>query len=248
MRHHTFALAAALVLSTGPALAQGVDEFGAYGGDESSNKSDQMWAIELRFGPYLPDVDSEFANATPFKDTFGTTHRILVGFEADWQALRIPYVGSLGPGAAWGYTRMSADALLADGSGRSEQETSLSVMPMYLVGVLRVDVLSRETVIPLSVYGKAGVGYALWWAGGGSSEADGVSDDGASYGLHVGAGAMLKLNFLEPSTANAMDAQTGINNSHLFFEYYSSNLDGFGSGDQMQVGDTTWAVGLVVEM
>jgi hypothetical protein len=251
-------IAAAALAVTGlvasPVLAQGVDEFGAYGGleDASTQRSPQMWAIELRFGPYHPNVDAALGNgATPFADTFGNDRRVLFGFEVDWQPLRIPYVGSLGPGVGWHYTRFTADALLADGTGRAEQQTSLSIMPMYLVAVGRVDVLSRETVVPLSVYGKAGLGYALWWASDGEDTATddaGVKGRDASYGLHWAVGAMLALNWLEPSSAATMDEASGVNNAHLFLEWYSSTLDGFGSGDQMNVGDNTWALGLVVEM
>jgi hypothetical protein len=239
------------VLSAKPALAQGVDEFGGYGGPEGGGveRSEQMWAVELRFGPYHPNVD-EGVNGAPFEQTFGNGKRVIFGFEVDWQALRIPHVGSLGPGVGWHYTRFGADALLADRPGRSEQQTAISIMPMYLVAVARIDVLSRETVIPLSVYGKAGLGYALWWASDGDdgAEADGVDGSDASYGLHWALGGMLELNWLEPSSAATMDEATGVNGAHLFFEWYSSTLDGFGSGDQMNVGDSTWAVGLAVEM
>ena len=60
------------------ALAQGTDEFGAYGGLERTGQkeSPQHAAFELRFGPYRPNVDSEFAGATPFEDTFGNCPRI----------------------------------------------------------------------------------------------------------------------------------------------------------------------------
>ena len=170
-----------------PAYAQGTDEFGAYGGGDGRGRfeSGQSLAVELRFGPYPPAVDEEFGGATPFADTFGNDTRFLFGFEVDWQLLRIPGFGSLAPGFGWGFTSFSADAPLADGTGLSDQETSLTIMPMYLVGVMRVDVLARETDIPLVPYAKLGVGYALWWVSDGADTAadpQGVSGEGASYG------------------------------------------------------------------
>jgi hypothetical protein len=44
-----------------------------------------------------------------------------------------------------------------------------------------------------------------------------------------------------------MDAATGVNNSYFFLEWYNSQLDGFG-GDQMQVGTSTWMLGLAFEI
>jgi len=241
----------ALGLTSVPAFAQGVDEMGAYGGLEKRHQaeSEQNAAFELRFGPYRPEVDSELGGATPFNDTFGSDKRYLIGIEVDWQALRIPKFGSVGPGVGWGYTRFGGDALLADGSGeRSAQETSLSIMPMYLVGVLRVDVLAKETVIPIVPYGKAGLGYALWWAGDGDGSAhaeDGTVGRGASYGFQFALGGMLLLDFIDRTSAVEMDVTTGVNNSYFFMEWYRSQL---GNGDQMKVGTNTWMLGLALEM
>lgn len=249
------AIGAALAVLLAPlsASAQGVDEFGPYGGKEERYQgSPQNAAFEVRFGPYRPNVDDEFDGAAPFEQTFGNDTRFLLGLEVDWQALRIPHFGSFGPGFGWGYTKFTADALLGDGSGeRSAQTTSLEIMPMYVVGVLRVDVLARETVIPLVPYAKVGLGYALWWSGdgdGGADADDGTKGRGASYGYQWALGAMLLLDWMEPHGASQLDAETGVNNSYLFIEWYNSQLDGFGSGDQMQVGTNTWMLGIAVEI
>ena len=247
------AAAASLLLAAASAGAQGVDEFGAYGGlgDREHFESPQNAAFELRFGRYLPNVDDEFNGAaTPFEDTFGNDMRWLVGFEVDWQLLRIPMIGTLGPGFGWGYTKATAKAPLASGTGRSDQKTTLEVMPMYLVGVLRLDVVTRETDVPLLPWAKLGLGYALWWSGDGS---DTSRDDnkrlgrGTSYGYQYALGIGLLLDALDPESAIQMDANTGVNNSYLFAEWYVSNLDGFG-GDRMQVGTNTWMIGLALEM
>ena len=93
-------LTAALV-AAGTARAQGVDEFGVYGRSHERGtqvESPQNVAVELRFGRYVPNIDNEFTNATPYKTLFGTDNRYAVGFEVDWQALRIPFLGTLGVG------------------------------------------------------------------------------------------------------------------------------------------------------
>ena len=246
------ALAGALaMLSPSLANAQGVDEFGAYGGMERTGPtgSPQDFALELRFGPYPPNVDDEFSGATPFQDTFGKKKRYLIGLEFDWQALRIPWVGTIGPAFGLGYTRYKADAFLAGSrSERSEQETTLTLLPAYAVAVLRVDFLARETPIPLAAYGKLGLGYALWSVSDGDGVADhaGTKGRGASYGWQFALGGMFLLDSLDQSSAIEMDNTTGVNNSYFFFEWYRSALDCFGD-DCMHVGTSTWMLGLALE-
>jgi hypothetical protein len=192
-------------------------------------------------------VDDE-VTGTPFADVFGGKNRYLLGIELDWQALRIPYFGSFGPAAGIGYTAISAGAPFTESEGRSEQKTRLKIMPMYAVGVLRIDVLAKETVVPLAAYAKGGVGYGLWWAMGENKieRYQGEIGKGVSYGYNFSLGAMLLLDSLDRRGAVEMDSITGINNAYLFLEYYLSNLNGFG-GDRMNIGTDTWMLGLALE-
>ena len=104
----------------------------------------QNFALEIRFGRYLPNVDDNVAGE-PFHDFFGNSNRYSFGFEFDWQALRIPGFGTLGPAFGFGYTRMTGKNQIPVGEppANIDQESSLGIMPMYLAGVLRVDVLMR---------------------------------------------------------------------------------------------------------
>ncbi len=142
--------------------------------------------IELRFGPYLPDVDSGLKNGqTPFTNVFGlncgatptptigsVSPRVLVGAEIDYLPLRIPYIGALGPGVGWSFTSFSNNAQIANTKGGiypndnqcSAESTTLTIMPMHGSFVLRADELMRRTGIPLVPYGKVGAGVAWWRA------------------------------------------------------------------------------------
>jgi hypothetical protein len=251
LRPVTLAAAAmALGFVASPARAQGTDEFGPYGGQEKKDRirSPQNMAVELRFGPYVPRIDSEFGSATPYRSSFGKKKRIMIGFEVDYQVLRIPYFGSVGPGFGWGFTSMGGKATVHTTGASSDQPIGLSIMPMYLVGVLRFDYLALETGIPLAFYAKAGLGYALWWttSGGKLARVDGAVGEGVSYGYHGAIGASFLLNALDRSAAVEMDNTTGINSAYLFGEFFMSNLNGFGSGT-LQVGANTWVVGLAFE-
>jgi hypothetical protein len=101
----TVAVATALAGLGAPARAQQViDDFGTYGRSTPAESSQDM-AVEIRFGKYIPDIDGEFEVAKPYERVFGTKSRYAIGFEVDWQALRIPYLGTFGPGLGAMYTK-----------------------------------------------------------------------------------------------------------------------------------------------
>jgi hypothetical protein len=200
-------------------------------------------------GPYRPRVDDEFnGGAQPFNDTFGPGDSLMFGLEIDWQALHIPHFGSLGPGAGWQFVTFSGNAPFTDGSGTSKQGTSIWIMPIYAVGVLRVDFLARDFDIPIVPYIKGGLTYALWEArdaGATSQDQAGIQGLGASVGYQLQAGGMLLLNFFAPQASLDMDAASGVNNGYLFWEWMYSDVNSLGKG--MQVGASTWVAGIAIE-
>lgn len=252
-RTASFVLAAAssalgVLASEGNAKADTHDELGHYERQRRTSESPQDVAIELRFGRYVPNAD-EGLNGTPYKDVFGDKSRYYVGAEVDWQLLRIPMFGTIAPGLGAGYTVASANARFSDGSGVSKQQTSLAIFPMYLVGVVRADVVARETLVPVVPYAKLGLGYALWWSKDQetTSLVDRTLGRGRSYGYQFALGAMLLLDIIDRADAKAADASIGLNHSYLFGEWFKSDLSGFGAKDQLQVGTSTWTIGLAME-
>ncbi len=250
MKRFVFVLTLGLLGLSRVASAQGVDEFGAYGRTTGRGESSQDGLVEARFGAYNPRVDKSVPNGTPYADTFGDRMRYMVGLEGDWQMVRIPHLGSLGPGLGWGYTRASGKArLTASPDTLSDETTSLTIMPIYLVAVLRADVLPREFGIPIVPYAKLGIGTALWWSsdGGETAFSGGVKGSGISYGPQYALGGMFLLDILDQQTARDADVSLGINNSYLFGEWYGSELDAFDSNKRLNAGANTWVVGLAIE-
>jgi hypothetical protein len=231
-----------------PAHAQ-VDDFGGYRNRNYNIESEQDTAVEFRFGRYIPNVDDGLA-AKPYESMFGSKNRYYGGLEVDWQALRIPMFGTFGPGFSIGYTRSSTNAIITSSGVRSDQPTTLSILPMYVVAVLRADVFAREWSVPLVPYAKLGLGYALWWVKNGDETAetdDGEKGRGRSYGMQLALGAMLQLDWIDIDDARSADAHIGMNHSYLFAEWYRAELDGFGSDDQLDAGTNTWMAGIAVE-
>lgn len=216
------------------------------GYDPDSNRSEQYGAIEFRIGPYLPQVDKELGSS-PYEATFGPNPSVTVGLEGDYQVLRIPYFGTLGPGLGIHWFRRGGIAEFTSGDPGSAHKNSLWIIPMYAVGVLRVDVFRRAFHIPLVPYIKGGLAWSLWSSrdAGSVSVVDGEKAKGSSLGLQYQVGLMLHLNPISPQTAIDMDNSSGINHSYIFAEWWASDVDSFGKG--MQTGDATWVAGVALE-
>ncbi len=248
---------ATLVLSTAgtllatPAFAQGVDEFGPYGYDAETLESPQSGALELRFGPYKPRIDEEFAGSSgPYEQHFHNDRRWMIGFEYDWQLLKIPSFGTLGPGVGFGFTKMQGDVYTEVGA-KTDGTSTLRILPMHFTAVLRADVIAKKTPVPLVPYLKGGIGYAMWWVDGVrhiEEAPDGSKASDTSWGTQWAVGCMLLLDVFDPREAANIDATSGVNNSYVFFEWFQTDLDGFGSGDHMQVGTKSWVTGIAMEM
>jgi hypothetical protein len=225
--------------------------------NETANKgkSPQHFALELRISPYMPNVDSESGlnGKTPYKDTFGSSPRPLVGVEFDWQAVRIPQVGTLGPAFAVGYYQVGAKSFTLAGA-RSAEDTDLNLYPMYLVAVLRIDTFWVHYKIPLVPYAKAGMGLAFWQITnpGGTSTSPtpsggSVSGKGYTWGTQWAAGLGIALDSLDAGASRNLDNTVGINNTYLYGEYYLSALNGIAQSHPLIVGTDTWCAGLAFE-
>ncbi|MCU0692587.1 MAG: MXAN_2562 family outer membrane beta-barrel protein [Polyangiaceae bacterium] len=207
-RAASLAAVAVLMAVAAPASAQGFDAAQRYTWHRSDSKrleSPQNHALEIRVGPYPPKIDEEFGDSKgPYEQVFGNDKRVYMAkamfAEPDEDGNRVP----------------------------SAEPTSLWIMPMYVVGVARVDVLARELGIPLVPYVKAGVGYALWKTSDGSGTSKVPTDNpetkdkvettegkGHSYGLHFAPGIMLMLDWFDERSARRLDNFVGVNHSYL---------------------------------
>lgn len=207
------------------------------------------FAVELRFGPYRPQVDRAFNNAAPYNQVFGDSTRFMLGGEFDWQPIHIPHFGSVGVGGLFGYTKATANARFSDGSGASAEDTSFSLWMLSALAVIRVDVLARETWIPLVPYGKVGPAMGLWSTsnGSGTSEVNGVKGEGRTYGMMYAVGGMFLLDILDRQSAKTFAAEQGVKHTYLFGELTLAEVTGLGQSGAMQVGDRTWTVGIAAQ-
>jgi hypothetical protein len=101
------------------------------------------------------------------------------------------------------------------------ERTSLTLLPMPVMAVVRVDALARQLDIPLLVTGKIGADFVFWTA------ATGDVNDGSnvSIGLRWGVQAALELDAFSRRAARALDEEWGINHTFAFFEIFGSTAE-----------------------
>jgi hypothetical protein len=230
-------------------------------------ESPQRFAIEVKFGPYLPDIDKRWEGEGfgPYATIYGRTDefgvatklprkRLFSVFGFEWQFFHAG--GPLSLGVTLGYYGDSANALIADGvpagqNVRSEADkTRFNIVPVTLLLGYRFELLADRLRVPLVPYARGGIGYGFWWEKKGgeiSTNNAGKKSHGGSIGWQANLGLMLRLDFIERAAAVDLDRLTGINHTYIFGEWQFSHLDGFGGGKAMSVGDDTFTVGLAFE-
>lgn len=218
--------------------------------EENQFRSPQSWAVELRFGPYRPEIDSEFPGAAtpPYESYFGSKSKLMLQLEVDYQFTHV--FGSAAVGAQVGYFTRSGYAkdIKGDPSG---DRTKLLVVPLSVQFVYRLDEGARRLGIPLVPYAKVGLSYWLWRitdANGDTARGDtGQAGKGGTPGWQAAAGVAFLLDWVDPGSARALDADTGVNHTYLFGEVTRYEVSGLGRKKALHLGDSTWVVGLMFE-
>jgi len=253
--------AGTLTAFSGQARAQAIyhdDAFDDAGADSQPwQGSPRQYAIEIRFGLYTPDVDSEFSDGgqKPNAFIFGTQRRPMWQLEYDWQFLQA--FGTLALGASIGYYKENAAAcLLSDlrATGqctRTGDNTSLRLIPLAALVIYRFDEAAIHWKIPVVPYGKIGLNYTFWTVNDGNGNVPdypgGGRGQGGTAGWQAAVGISLQLDFLDPSAARGFDADVGVNHSYAFFELAHIDASGLYRKDALRVGDNTWFAGLMFE-
>ena len=209
--------------------------------------------FELRFGFYRPRVDSEAGlNGQPFKEIFGGDSELLFELGLDYQVWR--GFGVVYAGASLGFVQYLGKALTSTGE-KTADTTVFNLLPLRLGAGYAFDKFWDWWGVPLLPYVEGGLDYYIWWVldgvGDVASWDDGQGNSrsarGGIFGGHLSVGMKLLLDALDREAAGNLEAQTGVKNSFLFVEYSWSWIDGFGSGDHMNLGDDTIMFGLAME-
>ncbi|MBX2803802.1 MAG: hypothetical protein KTR31_39365 [Myxococcales bacterium] len=122
----------------------------------------------------------------------------------------------------FGFFQELAYTVDSEGTPSSER-TMLTWWPLSLDVTGRLHLLDEQPVVPFVRYGWD---YVIWSEK--SDNAVGSKDTvrGAKFGTHWGLGAQLLLDTLAPRRASLLEAQSGINDTWLTFEWRSQTVDG----------------------
>lgn len=196
------------------------------------------WGIELRFGPYRPQVSTNKEVGDLYNLVFNTSSNswfkgkpMQMGLEVDAYPFReFGLLGFFGRVAYWrtsGPTRLCLDGnqnpVQCTGttvfeSVQGNDQAQLSAVPVSLGVVWRVDALRRLTPVPVQLNVKAALDYHFWWANSGdkASTYQGHRARGGTLGYNISIGASFGLEIF--SQATLANRSSGIK-SAIFAEY-----------------------------
>jgi hypothetical protein len=194
--------------------------------------SPERFIIELRGGPYQPDLGSNRS----FDRFLGDDSGPLLGTQISYIAYRLPNIAYLTVGGGFAWVNFTGTAVEDPGGELVSEETSLTLLPLTAIGSLRVDVLPRMLKIPFILVAKVGWQWTHW------DTDTGAKDDAAgwSVGPVYGVQLALDLDSFDSAAARSMDEEWGINHSFAFFEIYHFEP----VGKSLAVGGTAWVLGL----
>lgn len=235
------------------------------------------WNFELKFGPYLPNVDSEFNLAKdetgPFEQMFGKGPFLMSQMTLERYFLHPG--GELGLTASAGFLTRTTNAFQVDEMGnvitdpmtghpvRSPgDENTFRLVPATLGVVYRWTQLDELYHVPLVPYGRLGLSYYIWWVNQPSgSVAEAPTDScpdlstgchgdkalGGSLGWQATLGLAIRAERLDPDAAVSLRTQFGIQHAGFLVEATYAKVDGFGNAHKLRVGDLTWFGGINFE-
>jgi hypothetical protein len=260
--------AAILLLALSPRVASAQPWWEGYDEpvQEQAGPAQPNWGLEIKLGPYFPDVDQEFGDGEgPFERMFGDGPLLMSQITLDRYFL-YP-LGQLGLSASLGFLTRSANAFKTNEDGSRSEDRSVGdktvfrLFPASLGVVYRFTQLDDQLRIPVVPYGRVGLSYYYWWVtkpSGGTAEAptddcpdlmgcEGEPGRGGSLGWQATAGLAVRIERIDPDAEVSLRTELGIEHAGLIFEFTYAKVDGFGSSEKMSVGDATWFGGINFE-
>ncbi|HOC99200.1 MAG TPA: MXAN_2562 family outer membrane beta-barrel protein [Myxococcota bacterium] len=222
--------------------------------EPKKHESPRRFFLEAKFSPYRPAIDSEFGNATPFKDVFGGGQFLMTQVEFEYEIWN--KVGIIGIGAVLGYSRLVGTGINPVTLEEATDKTAMNVMPLAIHMLYKFDYLAQRYKVPLVPHVKAGFDYWIWWIENGTGDVASVPGSsegsvrkgyGGTWGGHVSLGIAFLLDFIAPSMAQTFDVDVGVNNSYLFFEYTWAWINDFGVGNSMNLSAGMFVGGIAFE-
>ncbi|MCB9528768.1 MAG: MXAN_2562 family outer membrane beta-barrel protein [bacterium] len=204
--------------------------------------------LEFRVAPYKPAIDEQFSTSPgPYETIFGADSNLML--QLVWEGHLINDAGSLTLGLSAGYWSAEGKSRNEDGSA-GEDSTSIELYPLAAQLSYRLDQFAES--FPLAPVVRLGFDYYLWRILDGDDEvalfAPGKEAQGGTYGWHASVGVHLLLDYFAPGMAMDFERDGGVYNSYITAEYIYAQIDEFGSASSIRLGDSTFFIGLALEL
>jgi hypothetical protein len=203
--------------------------------------------LSLRIETYRPAIDAEMGGAAhPYAQAFGS--RGLWGGRLEYARTRSFAGNTLGLGLGAGYLAVHGHGSYTDATSgaltRSGDATALHLLPVAAFVTWRLDLLADRWHVPVVPYARASLERYHWITTGTGH----ASRRGATNGWSFTAGAVLRLDVVDPESARLLSQDDGIRVTGLTFDLTRSYIDDFGSRRSWNLGSKGWAVsgGLLV--
>jgi hypothetical protein len=186
-------------------------------------ESRRRGSLELAAWRYRPSIDDEFSTSpTPYDEIYGGGQSW--GFQLHLARALYTGHGALEVGFKTGFWQDRGDEIAENGS-RTADKTALRIVPTSLTLTYRWDWLSRRWGIPFALYGRGAFERYNWWV----TDRDETAEKGATMGWSATGGVAFLLDFLDRGMARELDNDSGINDTWIFFDVTTDQIDDFGS-------------------
>jgi hypothetical protein len=208
----------------------------AFAEQSETTAQDMHWGESPLYGTWSFNAGLMFFSDESFKDIYGDKGMVFYNMNASWKMIDdFELIGTIGYGFSEGHGISPAD------QSKTAEKYKLHIAPAGLGLAYRFNFVLDQPVVPY--LGASGL--ASYWF---EERLDSSwKRKSYNYGAMGVAGVMFLLDNLEKRASGLLEAQWGINNSYLFYEYRYTSLDNFGQKDVVDLSSQFHSLGILLE-
>ena len=199
-------------------------------------RQDLHWNESPMYGTAGFNVGLMYFTSDDYEDIYGSSGITFYNLTAGWKIVHhLELTGDIGYGFAEGRGVSPLD------SGKTAEKFKLHIAPAALGLLYRFNFWLDQVVVPY----VGGSGVASYWF---EEKLDSSwKRRSYNYGVMGFGGLMFLLDGLEKRASGAMEAEWGINNTYLFYEFRYTSLNNFDAEDIIDLSSSLHTLGILFE-